>query len=338
MKAIIKNGVGGYIAAYDCDADGMRAYNSVGWGNVRVRQPVSPQALEINNIIDIHNNDGYVATIIVRRVTIGMDYLEFGGYDINWILKLRIVNEYAGTTGASKSGPADDVMKSIVREQYLATTKRPIADYLDVADDTSEAASIDISFAWRNVYDVLVDITDMARANGDYILFGINRYGQRYRFTTSLIDYDHGVITVSPSSAVIDRDKTNIVIDATDEYTRIVAAGNGEGTDRVWSDYADYSRADNAQIQVIEKFYNAAGRADTVEELDRIASGEFHRRKRITRVNLAVNNVEMFKYGRDWQIGNKIKTHITGTPIVGAIVGIRYSPSGITPIIESRGN
>lgn len=80
----------------------------------------------------------------------------------------RIVAYAAGTSYASKTGNADNLMKAIMRENYgslAADSARNLSSHLTIAADTSAAPSISMDFAWRNVQSVLLDLAAASAAD-----------------------------------------------------------------------------------------------------------------------------------------------------------------------------
>ncbi len=91
--------------------------------------------------------------------------LTLRGLCYNSLLMRRIVAYAAGSAQAQKNGPADDIMRAVVRENLgqAAGSGRDISAYgLSVEQDLSLAAQISMAFAWRNVYDVMSSIVDAA--------------------------------------------------------------------------------------------------------------------------------------------------------------------------------
>lgn len=102
------------------------------WFNNRLllqvwRQPrfhAAPQLLQCFWILDYGKyNEGDVTIVWIR------------GYDLNSILKWRIIDAMAGSAGAIKTGYACEIMWDYVDEALLTDTGRDISDDLELSDE-----------------------------------------------------------------------------------------------------------------------------------------------------------------------------------------------------------
>lgn len=102
--------------------------------------------------------------------------IEVTAYSLNHILKRRVVAYNSANAFAKMTDQADDMCKQIVRQNLgsLATdTTRSLATYLSVQGDTSQLASITKDFSFKNVLDVLKEISDYTWNAGTPIYFDI---------------------------------------------------------------------------------------------------------------------------------------------------------------------
>lgn len=117
---------------------------------------------------------------LIQRVTKrilpdGQRVIELGAVPALDILGRRIVAYAAETSQARKSGPADDLMKAIVRENLgsSADTTRNASAWLAVANDISAAAHVTKAFARRNVLTVLQELAEASAQAGVDLFFDI---------------------------------------------------------------------------------------------------------------------------------------------------------------------
>src|SRR5262249_31379974 len=94
-----------------------------------------PEVLDTTTVYFVRN--------VVRRRKGLLRSLTIGGPSALQILKRRIVNASAGSSGAQKTDQLDDMMRAIVREQFGsgAGTGRDISAYLTVEADLSLGTS-----------------------------------------------------------------------------------------------------------------------------------------------------------------------------------------------------
>jgi hypothetical protein len=95
----------------------------------------------------------------------------------NCLLDRRVVAYNEGTSQASKTGTADDVMKAIVRENFTAatdTTRNWSSSFFTVeADASASSVAVSIECSYRNVLQTLQEICAQAAAQGEYLGFEV---------------------------------------------------------------------------------------------------------------------------------------------------------------------
>lgn len=106
----------------------------------------------------------------------GVDVLSVTGPDALDLLGRRIVAYPAASPQAAKTGPADDVMKAVVRENLgqLAIAGRSLSALgLMVDPDYGLGAVIEKRFAWRSVLSVLQDLAAASAEAGQPLDFAL---------------------------------------------------------------------------------------------------------------------------------------------------------------------
>jgi hypothetical protein len=238
--------------------------------------------------------------------------LTLKGLSYNVLLARRIVAYPAGSPQASKSGAADDVMRAVVRENLgpLAGPDRDITAHgFTVEQDLSLASTISMSFAWRNVYDVVTDITRLSAQQGQRLLWDVMPVddGYRMQFTVRRDFYrdrrasSPHALWLSVSNAV-----ENIVetYDRRESWNYVYAGGRGEGADRTIISVVNSDDLTRSVLARTERFFDGA----TYDSTNMLTAAA-HRRLREgspilrTRVQLLDDRI---KYGRDLVVGDAV--------------------------------
>ncbi|NJN65458.1 MAG: hypothetical protein HC884_01475 [Chloroflexaceae bacterium] len=94
------------------------------------------------------------------------------------LLSRRVVAFAAGSVQAQKSGPADNLMRAIVRENFGSESGagRDVSAWLTVppaGEDRSAGATLSKAFAWRNVLTVLQELAEASAEAGGPIFFDV---------------------------------------------------------------------------------------------------------------------------------------------------------------------
>lgn len=186
----------------------------------------------------------------------------------------RIVAYASGTSQASKTGFADDLIKAIVRENFgsSATAVRDISAYMSVAANLGAGASVSKSFAWQRVESTIQALTDAsAAATPSVSVFYDVVYDDtaaKFSFVTytGQLGRDRGSTSAAPMYFSIgNRNITNpsIVADYTDEVNSAYAGGQGTGSDRLITTTTDSARAAASPYNLRETFVDARSYSTT---------------------------------------------------------------------------
>lgn len=104
------------------------------------------------------------------------------------LLLRRIVAYYANTVQTKKTGPVDNIMKEIVTENLgpLAISAR---DYtattlFSIQASIGKGPVITARFAWDNVYDALVDLSNTSQKMGNEVFFDVVPVDKGFEFRT----------------------------------------------------------------------------------------------------------------------------------------------------------
>ena len=202
--------------------------------------------------------------------------------DLIQLLTRRIVAYNSGTSYASKTDQADDMMKAIIRENFgsLATdTDRDWSAYLSVEADFGLGQSIGKAFSRRKVLPVLKELANASYQAGTYIAFDIVATSQTTMLFRTFagqrgIDRRHptGInpLILGPefgNLANVDRGYNH-----SNEITYAYAGGQGEGASRLIGTASDTTRIGASPFGRIEGFADARTTNDATQVQDEARS------------------------------------------------------------------
>jgi len=227
-----------------------------------------------------------------------------------YLLSGRIVAYAAGSSQAVKSGPADNVIKAIVRENLhsLAAADRDLSVYLDVQANTSLGATVYKTIPRRNVLLVCQEIARASAQAGAAIFFDVVWTGSRLEFRTYL-EYrgdDHRAdslapIVLSPEFGTLSNASRSF--DHGDEATVVYCAGQGRGSDRLIVSVSDDARRTQTPFNRCEVFVDARYLALS-SSVATEADGTLWRRRPTQSIGGTFEDTDTRRYGVDWGWGD----------------------------------
>jgi hypothetical protein len=245
--------------------------------------------------------------------TVGrMRTLTLKGLSYNVLLTRRIVAYPAGSVQASKSGAADDVMRAVVRENLgsLAGADRDITAYgFTVEPDLSLGPTISMSFAWRNVYDVITDIAQLAAQQGQKLFWDMiptdGGYGMKFivrkDFYRDRRASSAHALWLSPNNALENLVET---YDRRGSWNVVYAGGRGEGSDRTIVSVMDSNDLARSVLARAEHFFDGATYAST-STLTAGANCRLREGAPVTTVRAHLLD-DVVRYGRDVTVGDAV--------------------------------
>ena len=255
----------------------------------------------------------------LSRDASGRETLEVLAVHPNDIVRRRIVAYAAGSSEADKSGPADNLIKAMVRENYVTPTDatRTMAGVV-VDADQSLAPSVSKAFAWQNVLSVAQSLCQMAGQAGTYTGFEvvssavgayqlrtyINQRGQDRRASAGRW------LALSPDVGV---GAYQLGIDHAEAVTAVIAGGQGEGSDRETQTALDAAAVAAGPLARVEDFRQATAVpvGDSAGLLDEAEGALYARRPRWKFEGSAVN-VAGALYGIDYGRGDRLTVEVGG--------------------------
>lgn len=232
----------------------------------------------------------------------------------------RFVDSYSGSSGASKTGTADDVIKAIVRECIgtSASGSRTLASLIGVAGDVSQAASVSRSFAWRAVLNVLQDLAADSTQQGTYCAFDIvapTPDGFEFRTYVGQRGVDHrfpgGLMPVLLDPEAGSIGEASLEVDYRDEVTAAKAGGQGEGIARSTATAQDDARIAVSPFRWREQFmdFTSTGNTTVLTGVARAGVRMGRPRKRFSGRLLSTPDAQ---YGVHWGWGDFLTVQVDG--------------------------
>jgi hypothetical protein len=271
-------------------------------------------------------------------------YLEVHGVGPNAILDWREVAYYAGDANATMTAiEADDGMKDIFNLNYLNvaafdagedTTERQWTEHLSVQGDLTAGPAITKRFAWRRVLDVLQEISEDTRQQGNQVWFGMAVAS----VTRTDIQFEFRTMTNQPGSdltglgVVFSEERGNlrnayIEYDYGDERTYIYGLGMGEEDDRNVQTVSDAVRIGQSYWGRKEDKINAIMQTADNGVLSE-ARTRLESKRPIIRAGGEALDTQAFRLGVDWKPGDKVRAKYVDTEFDAIIPVLNVSVSG----------
>lgn len=309
-----------------------RVVNGIGWLNHSLPASFDTSLIDVDRMVQVWRAPAGGSLSLWRVYfvrkwrfeTMGsQEALSISGPDCNDLLRRRIVVGYAGSSYASKTGAADDVMKALVSEA-ISDTPTPVPSAgtrvwsnLSVAADLGAGPTLTKSLNFGHLLQKsgggsLADIGKAAREAGTEVFFDIvpavvsgSSITFQFRTTTGQPGMD-----VS-ARVVFDQARGNLVnpfleYDYSEETDYVYAGGQGEGAARNIQQVYDASRYGKSQWNRCEAFADARNEtADNgVREAGRALLEEGRPRRRLGGIPVDTAGT---RFGRDWNFGDRVR-------------------------------
>jgi hypothetical protein len=247
------------------------------------------------------------------------DLVTVGFEDGMSLLASRIVAYRTGTTKTIKSGPADNVMKALVRENLGASVtavRRDLSGYgLVVEADVSQGPTIDMTFPWENILDALGEAAALALGAGTPTYFDMEprvvsntQLAWTFRTFVGAMGADRtyasgAPLVVGPTFGNLDR--AELTFDYGDETTAVYAVGQGEGEDKWVKVFRDGDRATRSPWarRELVVFGDVQETTTALESAAKSALREGRPRIHLTGDLL---DTPQARFGVDWDLGTKV--------------------------------
>lgn len=251
----------------------------------------------------------------IRQVIATRNSIQFVGHSAEEMLSRRIVAYAAGSTDATATLPADDLMKFIVTQNLGsgAAAARQLSG-LAVQPNTSQGTTINRSFAHDNVLGVLDGIREYTREAGNEIFYRMQNNGSggwTFRTFAGIVGLDRTV-----SSLNLAEENENFVLDgvgfdATDEVTYMYVGGAGTEATRLIGTATDPGRVGLSAYNRREAFYNAS-QEKTQAGADDVAEQELSRRRARRIFSGTIVERPNYRYSIEWDFGDLLTAENNG--------------------------
>jgi hypothetical protein len=252
-----------------------------------------------------------------------------------YLLAGRIVAYAAGSAQTVKQGPADDVMKAIVRENLgdLAPAGRSLGAWLAVEPNSGLGHPVHKTFPRRNVLRVLQELATASAQAGQPLAFdltwepgwGVGARG-RLVFRTYLgrrgVDRRRGAgqpLLLSAAGGTLEGAARRA--DHSDEATVVYCAGQGREDERLIVAVSDDERLAASPWNRRELYVDARYLA-TEDGLATEADGALWRRRPVQQFVGAVRDTASVRYGRDWNWGDAPEAEVDGAGVPVRVAGV----------------
>lgn len=322
-----------FVAADGAALDQVRLVNGIGSLVLVVPVAAYPRSFFAKDArIYLYRSDDGAAPVLeaetwylVRRVARisrgGRRYYRIRAYDLNHLLKRRIVAYAAGSSQSSKSGAADNLMKDVVDENFVSATDtaRNISG-LTIQSDQSLGASIAKAFARRNVLTVMQELAAASDKAGTYLAFDVVATSEttfEFRTYTGQRGIDHGSTSGDPillgpqfgSLANVER-----VVDWSEEATVVYAGGQDIGAAREMASASDSTLIGESPFGRIEEFYSAI-QAASAAALQDDADARLRERRPRRSFTADFVNTPGAPYGQRVNFGDTVVCSVDGEQI-----------------------
>lgn len=271
----------------------------------------------------------------------GIESLILTAEDTNALLGRRIIAYATGSSQSKKTGPADNIMRAIVRENAgsSAPTARQIQN-LAVESDTGFASSVAASFAWRNLIEALDQIRDIAFAkNGERLWWQVQPDSGLQTFTFRVYkEFIHDRRATSNYSVLVSPKAGNVKSALLENNFRetqnyIYAGGYGTESNRLIVEVSDNDQISLSPWNRCEGFFDGANYQDSSSLGDAARRRLAESRGKLT-FNAELRETPNFLFGRDFIPGDAITVQAYGQHDA-VIRGVRLRSSANEETLET---
>lgn len=285
--------------------------------------------------------------------------------DQNDLLRRRIVAYKSGSAEAIAGGAAaDDVMKDVFNENLLAgatDADRQVQGLsVFVEGDESAGPALDKGFSFVRVRDLLEEINEQTRQEGNEIFYGV--VVKDVDYATGRLSFEFQTFTGQPGAdrthdsdspvifgpAFENVEDMELVYDYRAEENAVYVAGQGVGEERTVVEVEDEGAQGASVWNRVEGFVDARDVENVTMDVDVGANPvlEARGRQRIDEtkprvvVRGRIRSTDYALYGRDWFEGDRVTVNALGVQfdaIVRAVnVQMRGGAERITGYVEAE--
>lgn len=267
----------------------------------------------------------------------GLQTVIMKGPDQNDLLNRRIVAYFSGSERAFiNSVEIDAAMKLIVDQNLLSLAVDTDRDWsgqgLSSAISAAEGYLIKKGIAWRNVLDLLQELSEASRSAEEEVFFeiaveAVDQTSQDVNFIFRTYVGQPGtdketLIILSPEWGTLDN--VSIKYDYTKEVNFVYAGGAGEGLMRMLGTASDEDLIDNSPWGRRELFKDARNEA-TQDGIDDTALQVLIERRPTVTFTGQLIDTPLMRYGIHWFLGDRVSAVNFGRSFSGIIRAVKVT-------------
>lgn len=319
----------------------VTAVNKPGRFTVTLPGTFDRSVVRWDGLVGIWREGRFLFAGFVRQMKLfesgGSSRLALSGPGVLDLLRRRIVAYPAGSANAVWSDAADDIMRAIVRYNLgsdATVAARQLAA-ISVGDDLGQGPALDKRAAWKNILDLLSEISAASVQAGTPIYFDLVPLWDdavTLEFRTYLDQRGADRTLNGPAPLVFNRDWGNLdnpvlVLDYEDEVNYAYVGGQGEGANREVVERSDSTRIGLSVWNRNEAFVHASNEQSTAELEDR-GDAVLDERAPALRFSADLASVPPTLFGADWNLGDRVTCQYEGFSLNGMIDAVRVGVDG----------
>lgn len=251
-------------------------------------------------------------------------------YDMMYLLNKRIVAYVDGTPQTSKTMPADDMLKAIVRENLGSLASdyhRDLSEWLVVEADSSIAPVVTKSqFGMQMILPVLNDICQLSEAAGMYLSYDIvydESTGKLiFKTYTQQRGANHGSNSSAPIYLAHHTDPVNIMgsgldyasieIDATDERSYVYSGRQAEDVNAIFVEIENKIATNVSPLARAEDFITTGESLEYNDMMTEAHAWLQHKFRNLI-LNAHIQETNDMQFGIDYGFGDILALRYLGT-------------------------
>jgi hypothetical protein len=260
----------------------------------------------------------------------GLEYTEIYGYSTMELLARRIVKDYAGSAQADMTDQADDMIKAIAKDQLGsdAATARDLTSVgggFTIQTDLADGQSITKAFAYKNVLEICQEICDASQQAGTEVYFDIVPLvsssvtgALAFQLRTFINQRGDDRTWDSYEPLFVGAEWGNfqngsLIYDYSEEINYAYVLGAGEGVARETTEVSDTARM-GMSIWNRREGAKDARNTDAGDSDERTGDGNtfLYEKRPLFSFSGEVVETESFRYGKDWNFGDRVTASYAG--------------------------
>lgn len=288
---------------------------------------------EKNGLFQLQNETAYLVQDVDYYNQSGRNLLRVYALDANFLLGTRIVASPAGTAETELTGKADDVMKDIVRNEFMnsgGTAPERVIPTISVQANVSQSAEVTKGCAWQNVLQALQELAESAEEQGVPTYFDLVRTGAAFNFRTYVNQRGVDHSRTSGDVRLVGEQYGNLAdarlsIVHSEAWNYVYAGGQGEGTDREIKEVSDETRIGLGYPYGRKEYFKDARNQEEADGVEADAYAALAKGKPKTTMTGKLRDTPGMQYGIDYGFGDVLSVEAFGDTIDCQVSSLRMS-------------